>query len=212
MGDSEGSAFTIPFLQSFAHLGKGYGIYGALGAILFALVLPLCLLGGKKKAKQRGSQADAGGEPGFTLRNAKFTELVRVPWEGAESMSALFEQSCRMHANQRFLGTRKFIAKQVVTAKDGRKFEKLHLGDYEWKSYAQAFVSVSNFASGLVKLGHDVMTPAALFSESRAGILLLDHSITAQITLPLILNQCKGICNSSRIDPILAIIPKLLLK
>ncbi|KAF5186848.1 Long-chain-fatty-acid--coa ligase [Thalictrum thalictroides] len=93
---------------------------------------------------------------------------MEVPWEGATTMAALFEQACSKHAQERFLGSRKFIGKEVTTAKDGRKFEKLHLGEYEWKTYGEAFVCARNFASGLAKLGHSAGTPAAIFSESRS--------------------------------------------
>lgn len=149
-------------------IGKEYWLYGAVVTILLGLVIPLFLFAGKKSGKQRGVKVDVGGEPGLAMRNARFSELLRVPWEGAGSVTALFEQSCRKHANLRFLGTRKLISKEVVTAKDGRKFEKVHLGDYEWKTYKEAFASACSFSSGLIKLGHKGDTPAAIFSESRA--------------------------------------------
>lgn len=87
-------------------------------------------------------------------------------------MAALFEQSCKKHSRNQFLGTRKLIGKEFVTASDGRKFEKLHLGDYEWQTYGEVFNRASNFASGLVKLGHDVDTRAAIFSETSAEWLI----------------------------------------
>ncbi|PIA26449.1 hypothetical protein AQUCO_09300032v1 [Aquilegia coerulea] len=168
MGDSEGSGSNSAFLQSFIQGEKGYG---AVGAIFLGLLIPVLLsmaFLGKKKIKQRGVQVEVGGEPGFAMRNRRSSELMEVPWEGATTMAALFEQSCKKHAHERFLGSRKFISKEVTTAKDGRKFEKLHFGEYEWKTYGEAFVCASNFASGLVKLGHSAGTPAAIFSESRS--------------------------------------------
>ncbi|XP_077248832.1 long chain acyl-CoA synthetase 9 isoform X2 [Tasmannia lanceolata] len=51
---------------------------------------------------------------------------------------------------------------------DGRSFEKLHLGGYEWLNYAQAFESVCSFSSGLVKLGHGKEERAAIFADTRA--------------------------------------------
>lgn len=143
-------------------------LYGAVPTLLLALVLPFFLFVAKKSRKQRGVEVDVGGEPGLAMRNARFAELITVPWEGAASVTALFEQSCRKHAHLRFLGTRKLLSKELVTAKDGRQFEKLHLGDYQWNTYEEAFASASFFSSGLVKLGHKRDTPAAIFSESRA--------------------------------------------
>jgi len=154
---------------------KGQGSYGIVGAVVVAITVPLFLsavLVGKKKTKQRGVPVQVGGEAGFAMRNARYAKLVEVPWEGATTVAALFEQSSKKHSRERFLGTRKLISRDVVTASDGRKFEKLHLGDYQWETYGQAFERACNFASGLVNLGHDVDTRVAIFSETRAEWLL----------------------------------------
>ncbi|XP_058112712.1 long chain acyl-CoA synthetase 8 [Magnolia sinica] len=180
MGDSEGSHTSLPWLQSLAKdyglcFVKDFGIYGVVGAIILGLVLPLLLsliLVGKKKVKQRGVQVDVGGEAGITMRNHRFSKLIEVPWDGATTMAALFEQSCTKYAQDRFVGSRKLISREVVTAKDGRKFEKLHLGEYEWQTYREGFDHACNFASGLVKLGVSADSRAAIFSESRAEWLI----------------------------------------
>lgn len=164
MGDS--SSFSI--LQD-------YGLYGIVGAVVVAIVIPILLstvLAGKKKLKQRGVPVQVGGEVGLAMRNARSVKLVEVPWEGATTMASLFEQSCKRSFQERFLGTRKVIGKDFVTASDGRKFEKLHLGDYHWETYGQAFNRACNFASGLVNLNHDVDTRVAIFSETRAEWLI----------------------------------------
>uniref|UniRef100_A0A3Q7J3N7 AMP-dependent synthetase/ligase domain-containing protein n=1 Tax=Solanum lycopersicum TaxID=4081 RepID=A0A3Q7J3N7_SOLLC len=145
--------------------------FGVVAAVVVAIIVPLFLsvvLMRKKKAKQRGVSVKAGGEAGLTMRNAKSAKLIEVPWEGATTMAALFERSCRKHSSKRCLGTRKLVSRDFVTAKDGRKFEKLHLSEYHWESYGQTFDRACNFASGLVNLGHDVETRAAIFSETRA--------------------------------------------
>ncbi|CAN4084533.1 unnamed protein product [Withania somnifera] len=130
------------------------------------------LLMGKKRAKQRGVPVQVGGETGLAMRNAKSTRLVEVPWEGATTVPALFEQSCRKHSSDRCLGTRKLVSRDFVTASDGRKFEKLHLGEYQWDSYGQVFDRACNFASGLINFGHDVDTRAAIFAETRPEWLI----------------------------------------
>lgn len=163
---------------------KGQGSYGIVGAVMAAITVPLFLsavLVGKKKTKQRGVPVQVGGEAGFAMRNARYAKLVEVPWEGATTVAALFEQSSKKHSRERFLGTRKLISRDVVTASDGRKFEKLHLGEYQWETYGQAFERACNFASGLVNLGHDVDTRVAIFSETRAEWLL-----AFQVSLPII--------------------------
>lgn len=149
---------------------RDYGLGGIFGAVILAVAVPvvLSIVVGKKKVKQRGVPVQVGGEPGLAMRNARTSKLVEVPWEGATTMADLFEQSCKKHSKQRYLGTRKVIGREFVTANDGRKFEKLHLGDFQWDSYAKVFERACNFASGLVNIGHDVETRVAIFAETRA--------------------------------------------
>ena len=120
---------------------------------------------GKRKAKQRGVPVEVGGEAGLAMRNAKFPNLIDA-WEGATTISALFERSCKKYSGEGLLGKRVVIARDFVTGSDGRKFEKLHLGEYQWETYAQVYDRVSNFASGLVKVGHDLDTRIAIFADS----------------------------------------------
>ncbi|XP_057953262.1 long chain acyl-CoA synthetase 8 [Malania oleifera] len=147
---------------------------GIVGAAVLGILVPLLLfLGmGKKKLKQRGVRVEVGGEEGIAMRHIGFPELVEVPWKGATTAAALFEQSCQKHFKKRFIGSRKLINREFVEAKDGKKFEKLHLGEYEWKTYGEAFDCSCNFASGLVNLGHDVDKRAGIFSETRAEWLI----------------------------------------
>ncbi|KAK4386314.1 Long chain acyl-CoA synthetase 8 [Sesamum angolense] len=154
---------------------KNNGTYGVACAVIVAIVIPILLslvLRGKKKLKQRGVPVQVGGEAGFAIRNARFPKLVEVPWEGATTMAALFEHSCKRYSQQNFLGTRKVIAKDLVASSDGRKFEKLHLGEYHWETYGQIFDRACDFASGLLKLGHDLDTRAAIFAETQAEWLI----------------------------------------
>ncbi|KAL8482167.1 hypothetical protein ACS0TY_028358 [Phlomoides rotata] len=116
--------------------------------------------------KRRGLPADVGGEPGYAIRNSRFTSPVESAWDGVTTLAELFELSCKRFSKRRLLGTRKLISKQVEIS-DGRSFEKLHLGDYEWLSYTQTFEAACNFASGLVRLGHQKGERAAIFADTR---------------------------------------------
>jgi len=119
-----------------------------------------------------GVAVEVGGEEGYAVRNARKKELVEVPWKAAPTMAHLFEQSSEKHNHNPFLGTRKLLQKEFVSSSDGRRFEKVHLGDYEWKTYGEVFACVSNFASGILKLGHSVDSRVAIFSDTRAEWLI----------------------------------------
>lgn len=64
------------------------------------------------------------------------------------------------------------ISKEFVIATDGRKFEKLNLGECEWQAYGEVFDRACNFASGLVRFGHDVDSRAAICAETCAEWLI----------------------------------------
>ncbi|XP_021766364.1 long chain acyl-CoA synthetase 8-like isoform X2 [Chenopodium quinoa] len=171
-GSSLGSQLLEKYVNcEYVEFLKRQCPYSVVGTVAIAVIIPLLLSilwMGRRKVKQRGVPVQVGGDAGLAMRNAKFKELVEVPWEGASTVADLFEQACKKNENHRFLGTRKLIDKEVIQSSDGRKFEKVHLGDYQWETYGQVFERACNFASGLVKLGHDLDTRVAIFSETRA--------------------------------------------
>ncbi|KAL6846387.1 hypothetical protein ACP4OV_023835 [Aristida adscensionis] len=151
---------------------KEYGLHGVIGALLLAVVIPVILSSiFGKRTKKRAVQVDVGGEPGFAMRNSRFSSLVQVPWEGATTMAALFEMASKKYSRQKCIGSRKLINREFIES-NGRKFEKLHLGEYEWDTYAEAFNRACNFASGLIKMGHKQDSHVAIFSDTRAEWLI----------------------------------------
>ncbi|KAJ0973262.1 hypothetical protein J5N97_021221 [Dioscorea zingiberensis] len=138
---------------------------------LVGLFVPLIfsvVLRNQKKEKKRGVPVEVGGEPGYAVRNYRFTSPVETPQEGVSTLAELFEHSCNLYSNKRLLGSRKLIARETEVSRDGRSFEKLHLGTYEWMSYGEAFKTVCSFASGLVSIGHGKGERAAIFADTRA--------------------------------------------
>lgn len=141
-----------------------------MSAYIVGLLVPLVftlLLKNSKAGKRRGLPVDVGGEPGYAIRNRRFTSPVQSAWEGITTLAELFEQSCRLYRDKCLLGTRKLISREIEVTEDGRSFEKLHLGDYEWLSYGKAFEAVCNFASGLAQIGHKRGERVAIFADTR---------------------------------------------
>jgi long-chain acyl-CoA synthetase len=140
-----------------------------MGAYIVGLLVPLVvtlILRNSKNGKKRGVPVDVGGEPGYAIRNCRFTSPVESAWEGVTTLAELFEQSCKLYFDKKFLGTRKLIAREFEKSEDGRQFEKVHLGEYEWMTYGQSFEAVCNFASGLAQFGHGRGERAAIFADT----------------------------------------------
>ncbi|CAL4994889.1 unnamed protein product [Urochloa decumbens] len=149
----------------------------------FGFILPFVaslLLTKRKSEKKRGVPVDVGGEPGCAVRNHRFEKPVETHWEGVSTLAELFEQSCEQFAYMPLYGTRKLIAREWEVAPDGRSFEKLHLGNYEWKSYADAFKTVCNFSSGLLRVGHLKDDRVAIFADTRAEWQIALHACFRQ--------------------------------
>ncbi|CAD5190599.1 unnamed protein product [Musa acuminata subsp. malaccensis] len=135
--------------------------------LLVALLASIILLK-PNNVKKRGLPVTVGGEPGYAVRNYRFTSPVESLWEGISTLAELFEQSCKRFEYRPLFGTRKLIARETEVRQDGRSFEKLHLGNYEWVNYGDAFKAVCSFASGLVQVGHKNNERVAIFSDTRA--------------------------------------------
>ncbi|XP_076919858.1 long chain acyl-CoA synthetase 9, chloroplastic-like [Bidens hawaiensis] len=137
-------------------------VVGVLAPLLLTLALR-----NTNKGKKRGLTADVSGEPGCAIRNYRFTSLVETAWAGIDTLADLFEQACKKHTDKNLLGTREVISRETEVNQDGRSFEKLHLGEYEWMTYGQVFQVVCNFASGLVQAGHQSGERVAIFADTR---------------------------------------------
>uniref|UniRef100_A0A0D9XX99 4-coumarate--CoA ligase n=1 Tax=Leersia perrieri TaxID=77586 RepID=A0A0D9XX99_9ORYZ len=136
--------------------------------LLVPIAVSLLLQKRRKALKMRGVPVDVGGEPGYAIRNHRFKQPVETHWDGVTTLAELFEQSCKEYVHMPLLGTRKLISREIESSPDGRSFEKLHLGEYDWKCYAEVFKSVCNFASGLIRLRHQKSERVAIFAETRA--------------------------------------------
>uniref|UniRef100_A0A7N0U9E6 AMP-dependent synthetase/ligase domain-containing protein n=1 Tax=Kalanchoe fedtschenkoi TaxID=63787 RepID=A0A7N0U9E6_KALFE len=134
--------------------------------VVVPLVLALILQNANKKGKKRGVPADVGGEPGYAVRNHRFPTPIETAWEGISTLAELFEYSCKKHADKPLLGTRELISREIEV-NDGKSFEKVHLGQYKWLTYARTFDAVCSFASGLSHLGHQKGERAAIFADTR---------------------------------------------
>lgn len=121
-----------------------------------------------KSAKLYGVPVDIPG-PGVTYRNRRYLSLLETPYEGGNTVPALFNLSTQRHRNLPLLGTRRLIVREEeFNAHAGRAFEKVTLGDYEWETYGAAHERAVAVGSGLMALGHKKGEMLAIFAETRA--------------------------------------------
>ncbi|KAI9200251.1 hypothetical protein LWI28_004963 [Acer negundo] len=116
-------------------------IIGALVPLVFTL-----LLRNSKNAKKRGLPVDVGGEPGYAIRNHRFSSPVSSSWEGISTLAELFEESCKQHREKCLLGTRKLISRENEVTEDGRS-----LRSFTWET----------------QLGHKKEERVAIFADTR---------------------------------------------
>ncbi|KAF8404093.1 hypothetical protein HHK36_008973 [Tetracentron sinense] len=169
-------------------------IFGILVPFVFSILFRKA-----NNGKKRGLHVDVGGQPGYAIRNYRFTSPVETAWEGISTLADLFEQSCKQHRDKRLLGTRKLISRETEVTKDGKSFEKLHLGGYEWLKYGEAFEAVCCFASGLVQIGHKKEERVAIFADTRAEWLIaLQGCFRRNITVVTIYSSLgeEALCHS----------------
>ncbi|XP_043720592.1 long chain acyl-CoA synthetase 9, chloroplastic-like [Telopea speciosissima] len=169
-------------------------IVGVLVPLVFSVIIR-----NKKSGKKRGLPVDVGGEPGYAIRNYRFTAPVETAWEGISTLADLFEQSSKQNARKRLLGTRKLISREIEVGADGRSFEKLHLGNYEWLSYGEALEAVCSFASGLMQLGHGKGERVAIFADTRAEwFIALQGCFRCNLTVVTIYSSLgeEALCHS----------------
>ncbi|XP_047341345.1 long chain acyl-CoA synthetase 9, chloroplastic-like [Impatiens glandulifera] len=169
-------------------------LVGVLVPLLITLVIR-----NSKKEKKRGLPVNVGGELGYAIRNSRFISPVETEWEGVSTLAELFEYTCNKHQTKRLLGTRKLISKEMEKSEDGRSFEKLHLGEYEWLSYGEVFEAVTHFASGLSAIGHKKEEHAAIFADTREEwFIALQGCFRRNITVVTIYSSLgeEALCHS----------------
>lgn len=146
----------------------------------------------------------SGGPEGPYRAVQCVNSLVQCEYEGVDTLDKLFRYAVDRFRHTPCVGSRDAIARDNETQPDGKVYQKLVLGEYQWKSYEEVDQQVSFLGSGLSALGQRSRTSIAIFCETRE-----EWMITAQtcfrFNYPLVtlyatlgedavtfgLNQCK---------------------
>ncbi|KAK8724044.1 hypothetical protein OTU49_011412 [Cherax quadricarinatus] len=105
-------------------------------------------------------KGEGGHKHGFALLNdLKKMNAITVP--------AILEYAANNHGEASCMGTRKLLARERILEK-GKKLEKLHFGDYFYRSYKDVQEMVVKFSDGIRNLGLGNGDRVAVFAETRA--------------------------------------------
>lgn len=101
-----------------------------------------------------------GFEPGLRLaKHLKDEAIITVP--------SIFKYSASKNGDQPCMATRSVILRQQEEV-NGKRHEKLELGDYQWKSYKEVLDEVLLVTKGIASLGLKPKSKIAMFAETRA--------------------------------------------
>ncbi|XP_030620486.1 long-chain-fatty-acid--CoA ligase 4 [Chanos chanos] len=130
----------------------------------------------KKALAKRIKAKSTTGRPDGPYRSVdRFDSLAQVDFPGKDTLDKLFDHAVEHFSHADCLGTRQVLSEENETQPNGKVFKKLILGDYNWMSYQEMDVVVSQFGSGLAALGQQPKNTIAIFCETRA-----EWMITAQ--------------------------------
>ncbi|XP_062843409.1 long-chain-fatty-acid--CoA ligase 3b [Trichomycterus rosablanca] len=118
-----------------------------------------------KRIKARSVSGQPAG-PYRAINSQK--QLVSQLHEGADSLDKVFEHAVRHFPQRDCLGTREVLSEEDEIQPNGKVFQKVILGDYNWLSYEETFQIAQRFGSGLASLGQKPLCNIAIFCETRA--------------------------------------------
>lgn len=156
-----------PFLMRIA--------YSALTAISWILdvftFVPSYLYWYSSNRFEKRLKAKPNSGPGSNWKviNSSLIESVDPK---CKTLDTEFARVCALYENEDCLGTREILAEDEEPQPNGKKFKKLIMGNYQWKTYRQVFIEADNFGKGLHELGVQPRQNVLIFSETREEFLI----------------------------------------
>lgn len=105
-------------------------------------------------------KGDGGHKRGYELvEDLRKQNMTTVP--------AIFEYAAQKHSEAPCMGTRQLLSRER-TEENGKKMEKLSLGEYTFISYKEVHETMVKFSNGMRNLGLGEGDRVAMFAETRA--------------------------------------------
>ncbi|KAF6728485.1 Long-chain-fatty-acid--CoA ligase 3 [Oryzias melastigma] len=113
------------------------------------------------------------GHPAGPYRAINSQEkLVALLEPGVNTLDKMFEYAARRFPMRDCLGTREVLSEEDELQPNGKVFKKVILGNYNWLSYEEAYLTAKCFGSGLAALNQRPHCNIAIFCETRAEWLV----------------------------------------
>ncbi|TMS36393.1 hypothetical protein L596_003568 [Steinernema carpocapsae] len=99
-------------------------------------------------------------------------ELMKTMFPNTYTLGGLWDQACKKFNDCDCMGTREVLQVFKEKQADGRMFEKMMLGEYSWRTYADVDETISQVCAGLKRLGMQRGNNIVMFAETRAEWLI----------------------------------------
>lgn len=116
--------------------------------------------GGVRQDDGSWIKGEGGHKHGFDL-------LKELENQDALTVPAILEFAANNHGEAQCMGTRQLLERQRIE-ENGKKLEKLRLGEYSYMSYKEVLEKVTSFSVGMRNLGLGSGDRVAMFAETRA--------------------------------------------
>ncbi|KRZ13944.1 Long-chain-fatty-acid--CoA ligase 4, partial [Trichinella zimbabwensis] len=105
-------------------------------------------------------------------RTANFDKLHSGQFAGVDTISKMWKRSADIYRHNSCLGTREVLNVEMELQPNGKKYEKLVLGEYRWQTYETVSRRVNNIGSGLLHVGHRTGKNLVIFAETQSNWLM----------------------------------------
>lgn len=85
-------------------------------------------------------------------------------------------KSVGIHGPKKCLGTRELLSSENERQANGKVFNKVVLGDYNWMTYNDVFSKAEVFGCGLLALGQKAKQNVVIFADTRAEWMIAAQS------------------------------------
>ncbi|KRX41945.1 Long-chain-fatty-acid--CoA ligase 4, partial [Trichinella murrelli] len=104
-------------------------------------------------------------------RTSNFDKLHSGQFAGVDTISKMWKRSADIYRHNSCLGTREVLNVEMELQPNGKKYEKLVLGEYRWQTYETVSRRVNNIGSGLLHVGHRTGKNLVIFAETQCNWL-----------------------------------------